>query len=143
MRYYKDRDFPEIKRNEPGAPPTIFPVTSDDRHVHALLDELNRLDTKLSEQASSHGLYITQTVESQIERLEDEKGLLCREVREQDVCIEVLEKREATLHEAVGLQAEAIDMLLKTHKCGCESITDGGWTCPAHEIRNKVRNMLK
>jgi uncharacterized Zn finger protein (UPF0148 family) len=27
----------------------------------------------------------------------------------------------------------ALQMMLKLHGCGCESITDGGWTCPAHK----------
>lgn len=26
-----------------------------------------------------------------------------------------------------------LKIMLDIHGCGCESITDGGWTCPAHE----------
>jgi hypothetical protein len=28
---------------------------------------------------------------------------------------------------------EALESMLKAHGCGCEPLSHGGWTCPAHE----------
>jgi hypothetical protein len=54
MRYYKDRDFPEIKKNIPGAPPEIFVVSSEDRHIHALLKEMNSVVNDYEWALASH-----------------------------------------------------------------------------------------
>lgn len=27
-----------------------------------------------------------------------------------------------------------LETMLKAHGCGCESVSEGGWTCPAHEL---------
>lgn len=48
-----------------------------------------------------------------------------------------IKEQEAKLAEMSALLVEHREMittLLKIHGCGCEPITYGGWTCPAHEL---------
>jgi hypothetical protein len=33
----------------------------------------------------------------------------------------------------VEVMREALEGMLNAHKCGCEPISLGGWTCPSHE----------
>lgn len=49
------------------------------------------------------------------------------------LAVDTAEVKRKLAEQRADRYQKAFEIMLKCHGCGCESITDGGWTCPAHE----------